>query len=143
VNDRADVAAAVSAGSGVRLGVHLGQRSVSPQEARRVFPGAAAVGVSVHSGEEAGAVAGADYLFAGTIFETLSHAGRAGAGVDRIHQVRESAPLRPTIAIGGVTPARVGVVLAAGAYGVAVMRSVWNAPDPAAAVEELLSALGG
>ena len=43
-----------------------------------------------------------------------------------------------TAARGGVTDARV----AAGAYGVAVIRGVWNANDAGAAVIEYLSAHG-
>jgi len=47
----------------------------------------------------------------------------------------------PVIAAGGVTAARVPELLAAGAYGVAVVGAVSGAADPAAAVRELLRAL--
>jgi thiamine monophosphate synthase len=48
----------------------------------------------------------------------------------------------PSIAIGGITPERVEPVIRAGAHGVAVMRGVWLAPDPARAVDGYLRALG-
>jgi thiamine-phosphate pyrophosphorylase len=45
----------------------------------------------------------------------------------------------PVIAIGGVTPERAGELKAAGAYGVAAIRSLWHAPDPAAATLAMLA----
>jgi thiamine-phosphate pyrophosphorylase len=47
----------------------------------------------------------------------------------------------PVIAIGGVTADRVPALLAEGAYGVAVVGAVVDAPDPAAATRSLLEAL--
>jgi thiamine-phosphate pyrophosphorylase len=49
----------------------------------------------------------------------------------------------PVIAIAGVTAARVPELLAAGAYGVAVISAVVSASDPAGATTELLTALEG
>ena len=43
----------------------------------------------------------------------------------------------PVIAIGGVTPQRVREVRAAGVYGVAAIRALWDARDPAAAAQEM------
>ena len=45
------------------------------------------------------------------------------------------------IAIGGITPARVAEVRAAGAYGVAAIAAILNAPSPAEAVRRFLEAL--
>jgi len=47
----------------------------------------------------------------------------------------------PLLGIGGITPERVGSVLAAGAKGVAVIRGVWNAENPCDAVRAYLSEL--
>jgi thiazole tautomerase (transcriptional regulator TenI) len=49
----------------------------------------------------------------------------------------------PLVGIGGITPERVGMVLSAGAKGVAVMRGVWNAENPGEAVQVYLSELKG
>jgi thiamine-phosphate pyrophosphorylase len=43
------------------------------------------------------------------------------------------------IAIGGVTPARLSELRAAGIHGVAVIRALWDAPDPASAARDLLA----
>jgi thiamine-phosphate pyrophosphorylase len=45
------------------------------------------------------------------------------------------------IAIGGIDGARIRGVLDAGAHGVAVIRAVWNADDPADAVRRLSTLL--
>lgn len=131
VNDRADVAMAIEAD-----GVQLGARGLRAADARRLDLDW--VGVSVHSMDEARAAQadGADFVLAGTIWRTPSHPGRPGAGTGVI---REAAALGiSTIAIGGVAPERVAEARGAGAAGVAVMRGVWDAPDPAAAVREYL-----
>lgn len=133
VNDRADVARAANAD-----GVQVGARGLSSRDARRVIGEGRLLGVSVHAVDEARAVlSGApDFLLAGTTWATPSHPGRPGAGLGLI---REIAALRiPVIAIGGVTPARAVEARDAGAAGVAVLRGVWDAADPAAAVNGYL-----
>jgi thiamine-phosphate diphosphorylase len=133
VNDRTDVALSTA------HGVQVGRSGLTAVDARRVMGDARMVGVSVHSADEARAAldGGPDFLLAGTIWVTASHPGRPGAGVRRIAEV--AALGVPTIAIGGVTPARAAEARRAGAAGVAVLRGVWDAPDPAAAVREYLS----
>ena len=80
---------------------------------------------------------GADFLVVGNIYETVSHPGRFPAGLGL---VREAAVLgRPVIAIGGMTPERAAEVKAAGAYGVAAIRGLWMAADPAAATLAMLA----
>jgi thiamine-phosphate diphosphorylase len=133
VNGRADVAAAVHA-----HGVQLASGDLSPADARRVFP-AGWIGRSVHGADEAARAVeeGADFLLVGNIYETASHPGRPGAGLDL---VRAAAALgRPVIAIGGIDASRAREVQAAGAYGVAAIGALWWAPDPAAAALALLA----
>lgn len=133
VNDRVDVARAARAD-----GVQLGARGLAVEDARRLLGPDGVLGASVHSadGARAARAGGADFVVAGTVWETASHPGRPGAGTGL---VREIAALgMPTIAIGGVTAARAGRARDAGAAGVAVLRGVWDAPDPAAAVDDYL-----
>lgn len=133
VNDRVDVARATPAD-----GAHVGARGLAVADARRLLWTADLLGASVHSVDEARAAAadGADFVLAGTIWPTPSHPDRPPAGIGL---VREIAALGiPTLAIGGVTPARAAEARAAGAAGVAVVRGIWDAPDPAAAVVEYL-----
>ncbi|HEX2206615.1 MAG TPA: thiamine phosphate synthase [Longimicrobium sp.] len=134
VNDRVDVALAAGAD-----GVHLGARGLRAADARRLLGPDHLMGVSVHSAEEARAAHadGADFVLAGTIWETPSHPGRPGGGAALLREIAGSIQ-RPAVAIGGVTPERVAEARAAGAWGMAVIRGVWDAPDPAAAVDAYL-----
>lgn len=133
VNDRVDVALAVGAG-----GAQLATHSIPLDAARRIAP-ELPLGVSVHDGANVDAAVGADWLVAGTIWDTPSHPSRAGGGLDHLRALvaRSTAPV---VAIGGVTPERVRSARDAGARGVAVLRGVWEAPDPARALERYLSA---
>jgi thiazole tautomerase (transcriptional regulator TenI) len=131
VNARSDIAAAVGA-----HGVQLGSEDLTPADARRVMRGW--IGRSVHSVDEAAAAVqeGADYLMVGTVYESASHPDRPAGGVDLVRQTSRLGI--PVIAIGGITPARAAEVREAGAYGVAAIRALWEAPDPAAAALDLL-----
>jgi len=145
VNDRIDLALALGAD-----GVHLGAHSFLPAQARTILGRHAWIGASVHAGvgggtparTEGGTTGGVDFLIGGTLFSTESHPGRLGVGVAGLRTIVASARGIPVVGIGGVTAARVPALLAAGAHGVAVIRSVWDAGDSAAAVLELLEALG-
>jgi thiamine-phosphate pyrophosphorylase len=119
VSGRPDIAAGLHA-----QGVQLRAGDLSPGEARQVLPHGW-IGRSVHSGEEgtAAVAAGADYLVAGPIWATPSHPGRPATGLGLIRTL--AALGRPVFAIGGVTPARAGEALAAGAWGVAAISAVW------------------
>ena len=132
VNGRADIAAVVGA-----QGVQLGSRDLAPADARRLLP-RGWIGRSVHSPEEAMVAIseGADFLVVGNIYETSSHPGRPAAGLSLVEQTAGLG--RPVIAIGGITPERAAQVKAAGAYGVAAIRGLWMAPDPAAATLAML-----
>jgi thiamine-phosphate pyrophosphorylase len=81
----------------------------------------------------------------GPIFATPSKSGFGPPlGVAAVAAARAaldalSSPAPLLIAIGGIDgPARAAEVRAAGADAVAVLRAVWTAPDPAAAVRGLL-----
>lgn len=134
VNDRLDVALAVGAD-----GVQLGQRSLPVAAARSLHPHWL-IGVSIHGVEEAIAADDADFLVLGTIWESASHPGREGAGLPLVRQVCDRVR-SPIIAIGGVTPERAAEARTAGAEGVAVVRGIWEASDPADAASEYLAYL--
>ena len=127
VNGRPDIAAAVGA-----HGIQLGRTDLAPADARRVFT-YGWIGRSVHSIEEAMAARaeGADYLMVGTIYPTPSH-NEPAAGPPLVEACASLG--LPVIAIGGVTAARMPELLSAGAYGVAAVRALWHAADPAKAV---------
>ncbi|MDX1494426.1 MAG: thiamine phosphate synthase [Longimicrobiales bacterium] len=137
VNDRIDVALATGLGA-----VHLGARSLAPAEARRLLGDDVLIGRSIHD-EEAAVAARADWLFFGHVFATPSHPGTPGRGPEALARAVGAAAGVPVVAIGGVDPSRVSEVTAKGAYGVAALRGVWDASDPAGAVRDYISALGG
>lgn len=127
VSGRPDVACAVGA-----QGVQLGAAGLPAREIRAAF-GALWAGRSIHSVAEARAALaeGPDYLLLGNIYPTHSHPGRAPLGLEAVRAV--SALGVPVIAIGGITPPRVRELRAAGAYGIAAIRALWLADDPARA----------
>ena len=137
VNDRLDVALAVGAD-----GVQLGHSSLDVEEARRLNVGWW-IGKSVHDLAEAEAAraSGADYLVVGPVFPTPTHAGREPLGPARLGAIARLGI--PTIAIGGVTAERVPELRDAGAHGIAAIRALWDAADPAAAARQMLEELTG
>jgi thiamine-phosphate diphosphorylase len=133
VSGRPDIAAASGA-----HGVQLGADDLTPADARRVLVHGW-IGRSVHSPDEARAAVeeGADFLVVGSIYETPSHPGHAAVGTGLLCEAARLG--RPVIAIGGITPERVPELKAAGAYGVAAIRALWQADDPAAATLSMLA----
>jgi thiamine-phosphate pyrophosphorylase len=134
VNDRLDVALAAGAN-----GVHLGQDDLPVAEARAAAPPGFIVGVSVGDVEEARAAAagGADYVALSPTFSTASKADAGpGHGLAALRAVR-SAVAVPLLAIGGIGPANVAEVIAAGADGVAVISAVVGQEDVTGAARRL------
>jgi thiamine-phosphate pyrophosphorylase len=131
VNDRADVALAAAAD-----GVHLPANGL-PVPRVRALNARWTIGRSLHAGDAGADLVGADYVLFGTTFPSASKppAWRV-AGLDALASARASLSL-PVIAIGGLTPARVREVAAAGAAGVAAIGIFLPPPaglGPAAAV---------
>jgi len=127
LNDRVDVAIAVAAG-----GVHLGEKSISVADARRLIGahgglGTFLAGASTHSLEAALAneKQGADYLVFGPVFETPSKAG-PWQGLQQLEKVCRSISV-PVVAIGGITQENAQQCLDHGAAGVAAIRMFQNA----------------
>lgn len=137
VAGRPDIAAAMGA-----AGVNLRAADLSPADARRLLPHAW-IGRSVHTAVEAADAveAGADFLVAGSIFDSPSHPGLPAAGLGLIETLVSLQ--RPVIAIGGITPDRVRQVRDAGAYGVAAISALWDPPRPAQAARAMLEPWAG
>jgi thiamine-phosphate pyrophosphorylase len=132
VNDRIDVALAVGAD-----GVHLGGTSLDAAAATRVA-GGLAIAVSAHAPAEVTALRNAAagrvaFALLGPIFDTPSKRSfGAPLGTAAISEASRAG--LPIVAVGGIGPDRVRALLAAGARGVACIRAVMAAADPAAAV---------
>ncbi|TQL78222.1 thiamine-phosphate diphosphorylase [Stackebrandtia endophytica] len=138
INDRLDIALAVGAHGG-----HLGQRDLPVSVARRILPADAVIGATSRDPHSARAQqrAGAGYLGVGPAHRSPTKPDLPDPlGVDRIGELARSVDI-PVIAIGGVTVESVPGLLAAGAFGVAVVGAVSRAADPYAATRRLLEVL--
>jgi thiamine-phosphate pyrophosphorylase len=125
-------------------GVHLSS-GADAALARTVTGREKLLGASIHTVFEAAAIDPAlvDYALAGPAFETPSKPGY-GPEIGRKGLADIAGTARvPVLAIGGVKPARVGELIAAGAVGVAVMGGVMRAADPALETKALVAALTG
>lgn len=134
VNDHADIAIAADAD-----GVHLGQDDLPPSVVREL-PGfrGRLIGRSTHSLDQATAAVdeGADYIAVGPVYPTPTKAGRPAVGTGLIREVAAIAD-RPFVAVGGIDQDNAPRVVEAGARAVAVVRAVYDAPDPAEAARRL------
>ncbi|WP_200778404.1 thiamine phosphate synthase [Halobaculum gomorrense] len=140
VNDRVDLAVALDAD-----GIHLGDGDLPIQVAREQLGEDTIVGRSVATPEAArmAEAAGADYLGVGAVFATGTKDTRpseSAIGVDTVAAVADVVSI-PVVAIGGITSENAGRVAAAGADGVAVVTTITEADDPAAATRELHEAV--
>ncbi len=135
VNDRADVARIVGAD-----GAHLPEAGLSVQEARTILGPSARIGRSCHdrAGLERALRDGADLA---TLAPVNAVPGKgAPLGVEGFARAARDLPL-DVYALGGVGAEDARALREAGARGVAVIRAVYGAVDPAAEVRALLSAL--
>jgi len=143
VNDRLDVALAEHAG-----GVHLGEKSLPVQEAKRLVQSSSLqgsgsgdflFGVSCHSLQAAQTAesSGADYVFFGPVFATPSKASfGAPQGLDRLAEVCRAVAI-PVIAIGGITLENAACCQNSGAAGLAAIRLFQEVDHPASILESL------
>jgi len=137
-NDRIDLVLALGAD-----GVHLRTDSLPVSVARRLLGTGHLIGVSTHSVEEArvAEAEGADFIVLGPIYDTPSkRAYGPPLGIPILQETSRTIHL-PIYAIGGITPNRIPHVLSSGAYGVAVISSILQAPSIADTTRELLARL--
>jgi thiamine-phosphate pyrophosphorylase len=137
LNDRPDLALECGAD-----GVHVGQDDVPPAVARTILGPDAIIGLSTHSAADLAAAKGepANYLSAGPVEPTPTKPGRPGTGLDYI-RLAAGSEQRPWFVTGGVTPAAVPRLAAAGARRFVVVRWLTEAEDPQAAARELRAAV--
>lgn len=134
INDHPAIAIAADAD-----GVHLGQDDLPPAVVR-ALPGfeGRLIGRSTHSLEEAKAAMdeGANYVAVGPVFATPTKAGRPAVGTRLVSDVAAIVD-RPWVAVGGIDHGNAPAVIEAGARSVAVVRALYDAPDPAEAARRL------
>ncbi len=124
-------------------GFHFPDSTPFPQELRRRLP-RLLVGVSAHSVGRAvtAAAQGADFITFGPVFVTISKKMTGTPrGLDSLSRACAAVGI-PVFAVGGVTAENAPACITAGAHGVAVIGSIMDAPDIAAAVTGFERALG-
>jgi thiamine-phosphate pyrophosphorylase len=158
VNDRPEIALASGAD-----GVHVGQEDMPVAQARELVGPDMLVGLSTHAPAEidaagsaasahraaigAGAAAGdnprgVDYIGVGPVYTTPTKPGRAATGLELVRYAAAHSVL-PYFAIGGIHAGNCAAVIEAGAWRLAVVRAIAEAPSPRRAAQALRTALEG
>ncbi|MBP2437728.1 bifunctional hydroxymethylpyrimidine kinase/phosphomethylpyrimidine kinase [Microbacterium amylolyticum] len=143
VNDRIDVYLAARAAGADVHGVHIGQSDVPPVSARQIVGPDAIIGLSASTPENLDRVRAlppgtVDYLGTGAVRATPTKRDHpVPLGWDGLARAIASAGGLPCVAIGGLGPGDAADAYAAGADGVAVVRAICLADDPAGAAREL------
>jgi thiamine-phosphate pyrophosphorylase len=137
LNDRPDLA--VEAGAD---GVHVGQDDLPVAAARAIVGEGRIVGRSTHEPAQLAASLDADYVAVGPVHATPTKPGRPAAGLAYVRHAAAHVPADvPWFAIGGIAPATIADVVAAGATRVVVVRALDEAADPEALARDLRTAL--
>jgi thiamine-phosphate pyrophosphorylase len=145
LNDLPELAAAIGAD-----GVHVGQDDMAPAAARVLMGDRAIIGLSTHSSEQLATALGedqarpessgpgrppaaqpspVDYISAGPIVPTPTKPGRPGTGLGYVTEAAQRSSW-PVWVTGGVDPATVTGMIAAGARHFVVVRWLTGANDP-------------
>ena len=131
VNDRVDVARAVDADGG-----HLAAASRPVEAARALLRSDALVGRSTHAVAEV-AETTADFVVFGPVHDTPSKRAYGAPQGDASLRAAVAHALVPVLAIGGMDATTAGAARAAGVHGIAVVRAILGASDPARATRTL------
>ncbi|MHB7980840.1 thiamine phosphate synthase [Clostridium sporogenes] len=135
INDRLDIAQAINA-----HGVHLGQKDMHLNIARRILGKDKIIGISVGNIKEAleSENNGADYLGIGTIFPTGSKKDvDAIIGIDGLSKIKNNISI-PSVAIGGINKTNFKDVLNTGIEGISVISAILDEDDINIAANNLL-----
>lgn len=133
INDSVELAALIGAD-----GVHLGRDDAGIALARRRLGTDAIVGVSCYDSVERAVeaeAAGADYAAFGRFFPSHTKPLAPLARLGTLAEAKRRLAI-PLVAIGGITPANGGALLAAGADFLAVVEGVFGGADPEASARE-------
>jgi thiamine-phosphate pyrophosphorylase len=136
INDHIDVALAAGAD-----GVHIGQKDLPPDVARKLLGPRALIGLSVsderHVDEANLLGAMIDYVGIGPVFDTPTKPDASAAcGINGLAALCVRS-LHPTVAIGGIQLHNAADVKRAGPGGIAVVSAICKAADPRLAAQRL------
>ena len=134
INDRVDVALAIGAD-----GVHLGQKDMPYQMARKVLGDKAIIGLSVESIEQAKEANqfDADYIAISPVFTTPTKEELTQElGIKGVKEITRLSR-HPAVGIGSIKAYNAQDIIEAGADGIAVVSGICSADDPEEAASEL------
>lgn len=139
INDRIDIAMAVDA-----AGVHIGQKDIPADIARKVIGKDMLLGVSAASVTEAvnAAIAGADYLGVGAMFQTGTKPDAGFVSMEELGRIRRAVDI-PIVVIGGISRENAMLFQPMGIDGLAVVSAVIAQPDIKKSAADLKSLFFG
>ncbi len=139
INDRIDIAMAVGA-----AGVHIGQKDIPADIARKVIGKDMLLGVSATSVAEAvnAAIAGADYLGVGAMFPTGTKPDAGFVSMEELGRIRKAVDI-PIVVIGGISKENAMLFQPMGIDGLAVVSAVIAQPDIKKSAADLKSLFFG
>ncbi len=139
INDRIDIAMAVDA-----AGVHIGQKDIPADIARKVIGKDMLLGVSAASVAEAvnAAIAGADYLGVGAMFPTGTKSDAGFVSMEELGRIRKAVDI-PIVVIGGISRENAMLFQPMGIDGLAVVSAVIAQPDIKKSAADLKSLFFG
>ena len=139
INDRIDIAMAVGA-----AGVHIGQKDIPADIARKVIGKDMLLGVSATSVTEAvnAAIAGADYLGVGAMFQTGTKPDAGFVSMEELGRIRRAVDI-PIVVIGGISRENAMLFQPMGIDGLAVVSAVIAQPNIKKSAADLKSLFFG
>ena len=139
INDRINIAMAAGA-----AGVHIGQKDIPADIARKVIGKDMMLGVSVSSvGEAIDAVkAGTDYLGVGAMFPTGTKPDAGFVSMEELGRIRKAVDI-PIVVIGGISKENAMLFRPMGIDGLAVVSAVIAQPDIKKSAADLKSLFFG
>ncbi len=139
INDRIDIAMATGAD-----GVHIGQRDIPVDIARKVIGKDMLLGVSVGSAAEAidAVKAGADYLGVGAMFPTGTKPDAGFVSMEELGRIRKAVDI-PIVVIGGISRENAMLFRPMGIDGLAVVSAVIAQSDIKTSAADLKSLFFG
>lgn len=126
--------------------VHLGQEDMDRADLAALRRRGISFGLSTHDEAELARALAARpaYVALGPVWPTLLKKMPWGPqGLDRVAAWRRRCSAVPLVGIGGVTPARLPALIAAGADSGAVVTDIAQAPDPEARCRDWLAVAAG
>ena len=139
INDRIDIAMAVGA-----TGVHIGQKDIPADIARKLIGKNMLLGVSTASVAEAvnAAKAGADYLGVGAMFPTGTKTDASHVSMEELGRIRREVDI-PIVVIGGISKENAMLFQPMGIDGLAVVSAVIAQPNIKKSAADLKSLFFG